>query len=333
MISVSQSVVLDDEWLDVLGKSAPFLCQCLFIALPVVKSLETKPITLLHGLLGLGTAELLQWPGRWVAEIQKAQITNWLFIVEQVSIVDFRVGSFLPLDRVEVIEFLVKLASFNKVDHGVFLRVEACFLLRGADGNVDNDLAFIINDLHALLDSWYNIDIIDGATVHEDSVFVQLRWEHAWNRARSKGGLMKLRPVGVSLVKGREFTIINITRRKCHSSLVSLRELLECFIQERQSWWVIKASMLRQAPLDKALSAPGLPYCFIVERGPCFWEELGALCELFWAEACDTRSVDGASGDAGSHVVVIVRFSLTVFSQSPKDSSLPSAQICATTED
>ena len=76
-----------------------------------------------------------------------------MFIVKQVSIVDFRVGSFLPLDRVEVIEFLVKLASFNKVDRGVFLRVEACFLLRGADGNVDNDLAFIINDLHALLDS------------------------------------------------------------------------------------------------------------------------------------------------------------------------------------
>jgi len=50
-----------------------------------------------------------------------------------------------------------------------------------ADGNVDNDVTFIINDFKALVDSGSDIYVVDSTAIHECATSEVLRGENAWD--------------------------------------------------------------------------------------------------------------------------------------------------------
>lgn len=71
-----------------------------------------------------------------------------------------------------------------EVVNGRILRqIEPSLCVLRADGDVDDDLGLVVDDLEALFDSGDKIDIVDGASVHKDHVFEVLGWEDSWDGA------------------------------------------------------------------------------------------------------------------------------------------------------
>lgn len=54
------------------------------------------------------------------------------------------------------------------------------------DGHINNDVFIVVHDLQALLNGRVEVDIPDGASVHEDVAIEFLRIEDNGNRPRRK---------------------------------------------------------------------------------------------------------------------------------------------------
>ena len=136
--------------------------------------------------LSICAALLLHRPSRISIERELAEstgVTNGL--VDQVAEVDFGVRLEVRLDPVFPMVSIVNRTASQHVRYclaSTFLGLYFAVLI-SANVDIDRDLRFVVDDLQALLDSSRDIDVVDGASIHEeaDSIPVE-RWEYGWDR-------------------------------------------------------------------------------------------------------------------------------------------------------
>ena len=100
-----------------------------------------------------------------------------------------------------------------------------------ADQDINDDLRLVIDNVHALSDSTFNIDIVDKTTVHENA-FARpvMGWKDRWHGCRGEGSVGQLGKQDVRLIKLRVPPRIDIHCLKSHPS--SKTRELRCEVLE-----------------------------------------------------------------------------------------------------
>ena len=145
--------------------------------------MESGTFTQINDRSGLLTTSLLKWPCRLIPEVKQLPHRDKDFLVEQVPVVHVRVGALLPLDGICAVPFLVQIAGVLPVLDGVPPWREGVVVLGRTDGHINDDLGLVaVGQLKTLVDSRDNVDVIDGATIHQSHVFEKRGREDDWDR-------------------------------------------------------------------------------------------------------------------------------------------------------
>lgn len=186
--------------LEVVWEVGPLLSDVVLVGEPVIKgSMDTLLADVEH-VLGVTTASFLEAPCGGVVEDQTTGARAVVVLLEIVPVVNSGVGALFRLDRVKSHIMRSDVSGPLVVLDGVL----ADFLFRGdffssADGNIEDDVCWVVNDLQALLDSGIDVDVPDGAAVHQDEAFEVLWREHNWDRSGGESSLGDITVINVVL--------------------------------------------------------------------------------------------------------------------------------------
>ena len=179
-------------------------------------------------------------------------------------------------------------------------------ILGTAEEGINDNLRLFIAHACALMDGRFEVDIVDGTSVHEDTFALpDVRWENKWDRCGADGGLRQLLESNIGLIKFCVDTTINIHGGNGDCSLV-IAELRQNVLQVGQKRGVIDDSTHHDntAQLSKRPVSPDIAAMKIV---PKIAEPLCHLNFRAFFPSCHCRGIDGACRDTGQNIILVVR--------------------------
>jgi len=197
---------------------------------------------------------------------------------------------------------MVILAEFSLTEE-VFPSVVAIFdrarvFSRVTEESVNNDLRFIVAHISALANSRLNVDIVDSAAVHEDTLaFPIVRREQNWDGGGTNSSLRQVSEVEVGLIELSIYTSFNVGRGDSDLSLVfglwSVHHLKK--VEKRG----VVDDTTHDSETTDSSEFPVFPDIACVKISP---EVAHCLCHLNFATYLRTghvHGIDGAGRDTG----------------------------------
>ena len=175
----SEEIVVD---LVEIGAELRVLFLELLAIVPLLKRLMHVVLANLKHSFGIGATCLLQAPGRGVVKAETTGARARVLLLEVVAHLETREGLSLTPEGISAIVVAANALSLHPVLCSVLSRFRARFGGVATDRHVENDVLVRVHNLHALIDSRGQIDIPNGASVHEHVVFNLLRRENNGDR-------------------------------------------------------------------------------------------------------------------------------------------------------